>query len=236
MYGQMTAAGWFYIGTQGILGFTYETFRAVADAHFGGTLAGRRVLTAGLGGMGGAQGFAVTQNGGRALVVEVDPARAERRSRDGWVDLVGRATTRRWRRTSTRTDPAPSRSSETPPTSSRGCSPRRSTSTSSPTRRLLTIRSAATSRAATRRRGPRTPTRGPALSRRRVRLAGRPRRGAGRVPATAARSCSSTETGCGPRPRRRRAEAPRDPRLRRRVCPADPRARRRPVPVDRLTR
>jgi urocanate hydratase len=88
MYGQMTAAGWFYIGTQGILGFTYETFRAVADAHPGGTLAGRRVLTAGLGGMGGAQGFAVTQNGGRALVVEVDSSRAERRLRDGWVDLV----------------------------------------------------------------------------------------------------------------------------------------------------
>jgi urocanate hydratase len=87
MYGQMTAAGWFYIGTQGILGFTYETFRAVG-AHFGGSLAGKRVLTAGLGGMGGAQGFAVTQNGGRALVVEVDPVRAERRLRDGWVDLV----------------------------------------------------------------------------------------------------------------------------------------------------
>jgi urocanate hydratase len=88
MYGQMTAAGWFYIGTQGILGFTYETFRAVAAAHFGGTLAGKRVLTAGLGGMGGAQGFAVTRNGGRALVVEVDPLRAERRLKDGWVDLV----------------------------------------------------------------------------------------------------------------------------------------------------
>ena len=88
MYGQMTAAGWFYIGTQGILGFTYETFRAVGSAHFGGSLDGKRVLTAGLGGMGGAQGFAVTHNGGRALVVEVDPARAERRLRDGWVDLV----------------------------------------------------------------------------------------------------------------------------------------------------
>jgi urocanate hydratase len=88
MYGQMTAAGWFYIGTQGILGFTYETFRAVAESHFGGTLAGKRVLTAGLGGMGGAQGFAVTRNGGRALVVEVDPSRAERRLDDGWVDIV----------------------------------------------------------------------------------------------------------------------------------------------------
>ena len=88
MYGQMTAAGWFYIGTQGILGFTYETFRAVAERHFGATLDGRRVLTAGLGGMGGAQGFGVTRNGGRALIVEVDPARAKRRLRDGWVDLV----------------------------------------------------------------------------------------------------------------------------------------------------
>ena len=88
MYGQMTAAGWFYIGTQGILGFTYETFRAVAAKHFGGTLSGRRILTAGLGGMGGAQGFGVSLNGGRALVVEVDPARAERRLADGWVDLV----------------------------------------------------------------------------------------------------------------------------------------------------
>jgi urocanate hydratase len=88
MYGQMTAAGWFYIGTQGILGFTYETFRAVAATHFGGSLAGRRVLTAGLGGMGGAQGFGVTLNGGRALIVEVDAARAERRLADGWIDLV----------------------------------------------------------------------------------------------------------------------------------------------------
>jgi urocanate hydratase len=88
MFGQMTAAGWFYIGTQGILGFTYETFRAIARAHFGGSLAGRRVLTAGLGGMGGAQGFAVAQNGGRALVVEVDPLRAERRLRDGWIDVL----------------------------------------------------------------------------------------------------------------------------------------------------
>ena len=88
MYGQMTAAGWFYIGTQGILGFTYETFRAVAASHFGGSLAGRRVLTAGLGGMGGAQGFGVTRNGGRALVVEVDRGKAERRLHDGWVDLV----------------------------------------------------------------------------------------------------------------------------------------------------
>jgi urocanate hydratase len=87
-YGQMTAGGWFYIGTQGILGFTYETFRAVARRHFGGTLEGRRVLTAGLGGMGGAQGLGVTLNGGRALIVEVDPQRAARRADAGWIDLL----------------------------------------------------------------------------------------------------------------------------------------------------
>ena len=85
-YGQMTAGGWFYIGTQGILGFTYETFRAVARKHFGGTLAGRRVLTAGLGGMGGAQGLGITLNGGRALIVEVDARRARRRADAGWID------------------------------------------------------------------------------------------------------------------------------------------------------
>lgn len=88
MYGQMTAAGWFYIGTQGVLGFTYETFSAVAKTHFGGTLEGRRVLTAGLGGMGGAQGLGITLNGGRVLIVEVDARRAWRRADSGWVDLV----------------------------------------------------------------------------------------------------------------------------------------------------
>jgi urocanate hydratase len=88
MFGQMTAAGWFYIGTQGVLGFTYETFRAVARRHFGGTLEGCRVLTAGLGGMGGAQGLGITLGGGRALIVEVDPARAQRRAQAGWIDLV----------------------------------------------------------------------------------------------------------------------------------------------------
>jgi urocanate hydratase len=87
-YGQMTAAGWFYIGTQGILGFTYETFSAVARTHFGGTLERRRVLTAGLGGMGGAQGLGVALNGGRVLAVEVDPRRARRRADGGWIDLV----------------------------------------------------------------------------------------------------------------------------------------------------
>jgi urocanate hydratase len=88
MFGQMTAASWFYIGTQGILGFTHETFAAIARRHFGGSLAGRRVLTAGLGGMGGAQGLAISNLGGRALIVEADPERAARRARAGWVDLV----------------------------------------------------------------------------------------------------------------------------------------------------
>jgi urocanate hydratase len=88
MYGQMTAGGWFYIGTQGILGFTYETFSAVARTHFEGTLAGKRVLTAGLGGMGGAQGLGVALNEGRVLAVEVDPRRARRRAAAGWIDLL----------------------------------------------------------------------------------------------------------------------------------------------------
>jgi len=88
MYGQMTAGSWIYIGTQGILQGTYETFAEVAREHFGGSLRGRTVLTAGLGGMGGAQPLAVTMNEGVALVVEVDRARAERRKAIGYVDRV----------------------------------------------------------------------------------------------------------------------------------------------------
>jgi urocanate hydratase len=79
MYGQMTAGSWIYIGTQGILQGTYETFAAIGVARYGGTLAGRIVLTAGLGGMGGAQPLAVTMNGGVAICIEVDRSRAERR-------------------------------------------------------------------------------------------------------------------------------------------------------------
>jgi urocanate hydratase len=86
MYGQMTAGSWIYIGTQGILQGTYETLAELARRHFGGTLAGRLVVTAGLGGMGGAQPLAVTMNGGIALVVEVDPARIERRLATKYVD------------------------------------------------------------------------------------------------------------------------------------------------------
>ncbi|MDQ2912921.1 MAG: urocanate hydratase [Chloroflexota bacterium] len=88
MYGQMTAGSWIYIGTQGILQGTYETFAAVARRHFGGTLAGRLVVSAGLGGMGGAQPMAVTMNEGIALIVEVDPARAERRKAQRFLDEI----------------------------------------------------------------------------------------------------------------------------------------------------
>jgi len=86
MYGQMTAGSWIYIGTQGILQGTYETFAAIARKRFGGSLAGRLVLTSGLGGMGGAQPLAVTMNDGVALCVEVDPARLERRLETGYLD------------------------------------------------------------------------------------------------------------------------------------------------------
>ena len=91
MYGQMTAGSWIYIGTQGILQGTYETFAELARQHFGGSLRGRVVLTAGLGGMGGAQPLAVTMNEGVALVIEVDPERVRRRHEIGYVDRVSTA-------------------------------------------------------------------------------------------------------------------------------------------------
>jgi urocanate hydratase len=86
MYGQMTAGSWIYIGSQGILQGTYETFAAAGRRHFGGSLAGRLVVTAGLGGMGGAQPLAATMNGAAALVIEVDPQRIERRLATRYVD------------------------------------------------------------------------------------------------------------------------------------------------------
>jgi urocanate hydratase len=88
MYGQMTAGSWIYIATQGIIQGTYETFAEVARQHFGGSLRGTATLTAGLGGMGGAQPMAVTMNEGAVLAIEVDPARAERRHAVGYVDEV----------------------------------------------------------------------------------------------------------------------------------------------------
>jgi len=86
MYGQMTAGSWIYIGTQGILQGTYETFAAAAKKHFGGTLKGKTVLTAGLGGMGGAQPLAVTMNEGVAVCVEVDESRVDKRLETGYLD------------------------------------------------------------------------------------------------------------------------------------------------------
>jgi urocanate hydratase len=88
MFGQMTAGSWIYIGSQGILQGTYETFAAVAAKRFDGTLAGTVTLTAGLGGMGGAQPLAVTMNGGVAIVVECDPSRISRRLEQRYLDVL----------------------------------------------------------------------------------------------------------------------------------------------------
>jgi urocanate hydratase len=104
MYGQMTAGSWIYIGTQGIVQGTYETLAAVARRHFGGTLAGRLVVTAGLGGMGGAQPLAAAMNGAAALVIEVDPKRIARRLAARYLDEAtdsldeALATVGRWTR------------------------------------------------------------------------------------------------------------------------------------------
>jgi len=89
MYGQMTAGSWIYIGTQGIVQGTYETFAAVADQRFRSTLSGTLTLTGGCGGMGGAQPLAVTLNGGACLIVDVDRARLDRRVEHRYLDEVG---------------------------------------------------------------------------------------------------------------------------------------------------
>jgi urocanate hydratase len=88
MYGQMTAGSWIYIGTQGIVQGTFETFAAMADKHFGGDLGGKLLVSGGLGGMGGAQPLATTLNGGVFLGIEVDPARIERRVLTGYCDRL----------------------------------------------------------------------------------------------------------------------------------------------------
>src|SRR5207247_9735316 len=90
MYGQMTAGSWIYIGTQGIVQGTFETFASMADKHFGGDLSGRLLLSGGLGGMGGAQPLAATLNGAVFLCIEVDPQRIERRVRTGYCDWIAR--------------------------------------------------------------------------------------------------------------------------------------------------
>src|SRR5882724_5972179 len=86
MYGQMTAGSWIYIGSQGIVQGTYETFGAMADRHFGGSLAGRLIVTAGLGGMGGAQPLAATMQGAAILAVEVDESRIDKRLATKYCD------------------------------------------------------------------------------------------------------------------------------------------------------
>ena len=88
MYGQMTAGSWIYIGTQGILQGTYETFAQAGRKHFGGSLAGRLVVTAGLGGMGGAQPLAATMNGAAFLGIEVDPTRLRFRLKTRYIDVI----------------------------------------------------------------------------------------------------------------------------------------------------
>ncbi|MDQ2868224.1 MAG: urocanate hydratase, partial [Verrucomicrobiota bacterium] len=91
MYGQMTAGSWIYIGSQGIVQGTFETFASAAVKHFGGDLAGKLIVTGGLGGMGGAQPLAATMNGASLLGIEVDPARIEKRIATGYCDHLARS-------------------------------------------------------------------------------------------------------------------------------------------------
>ncbi|HEY2384853.1 MAG TPA: urocanate hydratase [Terriglobia bacterium] len=97
MYGQMTAGSWIYIGTQGIVQGTYETFAAAARQHFNGSLEGKILLTGGLGGMGGAQPLAGTMNGAAVLAVEVDPARVQRRIDTGYLDTWTDSLNEAWK-------------------------------------------------------------------------------------------------------------------------------------------
>lgn len=133
MYGQMTAGSWIYIGTQGILQGTYETFAAVAAKKFNGTLAGTITLTAGLGGMGGAQPLAVTMNDGVAICIDVDPRAIERRIEHRYLDVKADNLRHALQLAVEARDarkPSPSACSATRPSSSRRCSPRAPRSTS----------------------------------------------------------------------------------------------------------
>src|SRR3954462_13904114 len=91
MYGQMTAGSWIYIGSQGIVQGTFETFAAAGEKHFGGSLAGKLIVSGGMGGMGGAQPLAATMNGARFLGIDVDPARIEKRLKSGYCDKIARS-------------------------------------------------------------------------------------------------------------------------------------------------
>src|SRR6266545_3633599 len=88
MYGQMTAGSWIYIGSQGIVQGTFETFAAAGEKHFGGDLAGKLIVSGGMGGMGGAQPLAATMNGAVFLGIDVDPARIEKRLKSGYCDKI----------------------------------------------------------------------------------------------------------------------------------------------------
>src|SRR6478672_2223846 len=88
MYGQMTAGSWIYIGSQGIVQGTFETFAAAGEKHFGGSLAGKLIVSGGMGGMGGAQPLAATMNGARFLGIDVDPVRIEKRLKSGYCDEI----------------------------------------------------------------------------------------------------------------------------------------------------
>ena len=144
MYGQMTAGSWIYIGTQGILQGTYECFAEIARRRFGGSLAGTITLTAGLGGMGGAQPLAITMNDGVALCIDVDRDRVRRRLETRYLDELADDLDDAVARCVDGPRRAPARcrsaSSATPPTWCPGCSSSASRPTSSPTRRAPTTR------------------------------------------------------------------------------------------------
>ena len=156
MYGQMTAGSWIYIGSQGILQGTYETFAECARQRFGGDLAGRLVVTAGLGGMGGAQPLAVTMNGGVCLAVEVDPSRIQRRLETGYCDEMftdfDKAVARADEAVPREAAVVDRRFSATPPTCFPASPPRASLPTSSRTRPPRTTCESATFRPAHRSR------------------------------------------------------------------------------------
>ena len=140
MYGQMTAGSWIYIGSQGIVQGTYETFAALGRKHFGGSLAGKIVVSGGMGGMGGAQPLAATMNGAAFLGIDVDPARIQRRLDTGYCDRMARTLDEAL--AILRAPRAASRSawSATAPTCCPSWSAAASCPTSSPTRPARTIR------------------------------------------------------------------------------------------------
>jgi hypothetical protein len=233
MYGQMTAGSWIYIGTQGILQGTYETFAEPSRRkRFGGTLAGTLTLTAGLGGMGGAQPLAVTMNDGVALCIDVDPTRRARASRAATSTRSPTTSTTRWPGCIEARDAATAvvGCSATPPTCCPSCSrgrPGRHRHRPDQRARPAQLRAEGLARRGDRERPHRT--RGV----HRARAARwRARRGDGRLPWTRAPRCSTTATTSAPRPQARRLRARlRLPRLRARLHPAAVLRGQGPVPL-----